>query len=89
MMLPDDPNWQMTLLFLLALALLGFVMKLVALSLPTKGQIQRRGISWVLVSPGVAHASSGELPRWSTITYCKARNCASGHHTPAWPDSQA
>jgi hypothetical protein len=41
----------MTALFLLALALLGFAMKLVALLLPTKGQIQRRGISWVLVSP--------------------------------------
>jgi len=51
MMWPDDPNRQMTLLFLLALALLGFVMKLVALLLPSKGQIERRGISWVLVSP--------------------------------------
>jgi hypothetical protein len=51
MMLPDDPNWQMTVLFLLTLASLGFVMKLVALLLPTKKQIQRRGISWVLVSP--------------------------------------
>jgi hypothetical protein len=51
MMLPDDPNWQMTVLFLLALASLGFVMKLVALLLPSKGQIQRRCISWVLVSP--------------------------------------
>jgi hypothetical protein len=30
---------------------MGFVMKLVALLLPAKGQIQRRGISWVLVSP--------------------------------------
>jgi hypothetical protein len=50
-MWPDNPNWQMSLLFLLALALLGFVMKLVAMLLPTKSQIQRRGISWVLVSP--------------------------------------
>src|SRR6478736_926144 len=50
MMCPDDPNWQMTLLFLLALASLGFAMKLVALLLPIKEQIQRRGISWVLVS---------------------------------------
>src|SRR5438034_2892048 len=49
--MPDNPNWQMTVLFLLALASLGFAMKLVALLLPTKGQIQRRGISWVLVSP--------------------------------------
>ena len=50
-MWPDNPDWQMTLTFLLALALLGFVMKLVALLLPPKGQVQRRGISWVLVSP--------------------------------------
>ena len=50
-MWPDNANWQMTVLFLLALATLGFVMKLVALLLPTKGQIQRHGISWVLVSP--------------------------------------
>ena len=48
---PDNPDWQMTVLFLLALASLGFAMKLVALLLPTKGKIQRRGISWVLVSP--------------------------------------
>jgi len=41
----------MTVLFLLALALLGFVMKLMALLLPVKSKIQRRGISWVLVSP--------------------------------------
>ena len=50
-MLPDDPNWQMTVLFLLALALLGFVMKLAVLLLPARGQIQRHAISWVLVSP--------------------------------------
>jgi len=50
-MLPGDANWQMTLLFLLALALLGFVMKLVALFLPAKRPVQRRAISWVLVSP--------------------------------------
>ena len=31
---PDDLNWQMSLLFVLAIALLGFVMKLVALLLP-------------------------------------------------------
>jgi hypothetical protein len=50
-MWPDNVNWQMTVLFLLALALLGFAMKLVALLLPTTSQIQRHGISWVLVSP--------------------------------------
>jgi len=50
-MLPNNANWQMTLLFLLALALLGVAMKLVALLLPGRRQIERRGISWVLVSP--------------------------------------
>ena len=51
---PDDPNWQMTLLFLLALALLGFVMKLVALLLPARRQIKHRAMTWVLVSPDSA-----------------------------------
>jgi hypothetical protein len=50
-MWPDDLNWQMTVSYLIALALLGFAMKLVALWLPARGQIQWRGISWVLVSP--------------------------------------
>jgi membrane bound O-acyltransferase family protein len=51
MMLPDDPNWQMTVFFLLALAVMGFVMKLVALLLPAKREIERRAVSWVLISP--------------------------------------
>lgn len=51
MMLPDDLNWQMTVAFLLALALLGFAMKLVALLLSVKTHIQPHGISWILVSP--------------------------------------
>ena len=50
-MLPDDPNWQMTVFVLLALAVMGFVMKLVALLLPAKREIERRAMSWVLVSP--------------------------------------
>src|ERR1700687_4449050 len=50
-MWPDNANWQMTLLFLLALASLGFVMKLVALLLPSTVQVSRRGISGGLVSP--------------------------------------
>lgn len=33
-MWPDNVNWQMTVSFLLTLAFLGFVMKLVALLLP-------------------------------------------------------
>src|ERR1043165_9009268 len=51
MMWPDDPNWQMTVSYLLALALTGFVMKLVAQLLPAKRKIERRTMSWVLVSP--------------------------------------
>ncbi len=51
MMLPDDPNWQMTVFLLLALVVMEFVMKLVALLLPAKREIERRAMSWVLVSP--------------------------------------
>jgi|HubBroStandDraft_2_1064218.scaffolds.fasta_scaffold279255_2 hypothetical protein len=51
MIWPDHSDWLMTALFLLALALLGFVMKLAALLLPARNQIQRRAMSWVLVSP--------------------------------------
>jgi Membrane bound O-acyl transferase family len=54
MMWPDNLNWQMTVAFLLALALLGFAMKLVALLLPAKTKIQPHGISWILVSPDSA-----------------------------------
>jgi len=49
-MLPDS-NWQMTVLLLLALAVMEFVMKLVALLLPAKREIERRAMSWVLFSP--------------------------------------
>ena len=51
MMLPDNPNWQMTVFLLLALAVMAFVMKLVALLLPAKREIGRRAMSWVLFSP--------------------------------------
>src|SRR5204863_548483 len=51
LMWPENSDWLMTALFLLALASLGFTMKLVALLLPANRQIDRRGISWVLVSP--------------------------------------
>jgi len=50
-MLPDNPNWQMTVFFLLALAVMGFVMKLVALLLLAKRETERRAMSWVLFSP--------------------------------------
>ena len=55
MMLPDDPNWQMTVFLLLALVVMAFVMKLVALLLPAKREIERRAMSWSLtgrVPPG-------------------------------------
>jgi Membrane bound O-acyl transferase family len=50
-MWPDNLNWQMTVSFLTALAVLGFAMKLAALLLPARGLIPRRSISWILVSP--------------------------------------
>jgi len=50
-MLPDNPNWQMTVFLLLALVVMAFVMKLVALLLPAKREIERRAVSWVLFSP--------------------------------------
>ena len=53
-MWPANLNWQMTVSYLLALALLGLLMKLMALFLSAKGQIPRRAISWVLVSPDSA-----------------------------------
>lgn len=51
MILPDDPNWQMTVLVLLALALMGFGMKLVALLLPAPTPAGRRHVFWLLLSP--------------------------------------
>ena len=51
MMLPDIPNWQMTVFLLLALGVMAFVMKLVALLLPAKREIERSAVSWVLFSP--------------------------------------
>jgi len=50
-MWPDDPDWQMTVLFLLALALLGFAMKLVALLLSVDTHAGRPFMSWILPLP--------------------------------------
>jgi len=47
----DNPDWQMTGLFLVALALLGCVMKLLARFLPANKPTERSAISHVLVSP--------------------------------------
>jgi len=51
MILPDNPNWQVTVFFLLALVVVGFVMKLVALLLPAKRELERSAMSWMLFSP--------------------------------------
>jgi hypothetical protein len=51
MILPDNPNWQMTVFFLLALAVMGFVMKLVVLFLPVSCQVVRPRSFWLLLSP--------------------------------------
>lgn len=50
-MSPPDLNWQMTGFFLLALVLMGFVMKLVALFLPVTASSNHAGIFWLLLSP--------------------------------------
>src|SRR5882757_9420792 len=51
-MWPTDPNWQMTVFFLLALAVVGFVMKLVVLFLPVTSQkMERPRLVWLLLSP--------------------------------------
>jgi hypothetical protein len=50
-MLPDDPNWQMTVFYLLALAMVGFVMKLVASFVPVTIQMEQPHLFWLLLSP--------------------------------------
>src|SRR5262245_60572537 len=60
----DDPNWQMSLLFVLAIALLGFVMKLVALLVPAA----RRKTDWkFLLSPLPAPDSVKRSPPWPGV----------------------
>jgi len=52
MIFPDDPDWQMTALYLLALALMGFVLKLIALFLGvTATHEERPHVFWLLLSP--------------------------------------
>lgn len=50
-MWPDASNWQMSGLFLLALAVTGFVMKLVVLLLPVTIKADRPHVFWLLPSP--------------------------------------
>jgi len=62
-----NPDWQMTKLFLLALAVMGLVMKLAALLLPAKGPIERRAMSWVLVSPDSVLRSQRVTSVWPVV----------------------
>ncbi|MGB0582867.1 MAG: hypothetical protein ACPGVU_24550 [Limisphaerales bacterium] len=50
-MWPDDPNWQMTGLFLLAVALTGVAMKLVVQFQPSQATEKRSRVFWLLLSP--------------------------------------
>lgn len=47
----DDPNWQMTVLFLFALALMTFAMKLAAHFRPTTVSTKHANVFWILFSP--------------------------------------
>jgi len=49
-MWPDDPNWQMTVSFLIALALMGFAMKFVAGLSPATIPPHRPHVFWLLLS---------------------------------------
>jgi hypothetical protein len=51
MMWTDDPNWRMTVVWLLALAVMGFGMKLVVALLPATVRVKRPGVFWLLLSP--------------------------------------
>lgn len=50
-MWPDDPNWQMNRLFVLAVALTLCAMKLIALLLPATHEANQRHLFWLLPSP--------------------------------------
>ena len=57
-MWPVDPNWQMTALYLLALALMVLPMMLIARLVPTAAPSERPFITWILLSPTTAARSS-------------------------------
>jgi len=67
MMSPSDLNWQMTGFFLLALFLLGFVMKLVALLLPVTARSERAGIFWLLLSPNALRRLQPVVDVWRVV----------------------
>jgi len=63
----SDLNWQMTGFFLLALVLLGFVMKLVALLLPVTASSERVGIFWLLLSPSTLKRLQPAVAPWRVL----------------------
>lgn len=63
----SDLNWQMTRFFLLALFLLGFVMKLVALLLPVTASSDRAGIFWLLLSPNALRRLQPVVEPWRVV----------------------
>ncbi len=63
----SDLNWQMTGLFLLALALLGFVMKLVVLLLPVTARNDQAGIFWLLLSPNTLGRLRPAVEPWRIV----------------------
>jgi hypothetical protein len=62
-----DLNWQMTGLFLLALLLLGFVMKLVALLLPVTVNYDRSLWFWAHLSPNSLRRLRPVVEPWSVL----------------------
>jgi hypothetical protein len=63
----SDLNGQMTRCFLLALFLLGFVMKLVALLLPVTASSDRAGIFWLLLSPNALRRLQPVVKHWRVL----------------------
>jgi hypothetical protein len=63
----SDLNWQMTGFFLLALALMGFVMKLVALLLPATASSNRAGVFWLLLSPNSLRRLQPAVAPWRVV----------------------
>lgn len=63
----SDLNWQMTGLFLLALALLGFVMKLVALLRPANAHNDQTGVFWLLLAPNTLRRLRPAMGLWRSV----------------------
>jgi len=67
-MWPADPNWQMTALFVLALALMMAVLKSIARLVPAAIQSERPFISWLLLSPiTLARSLPAENRTWLVL----------------------